>query len=211
MAKNRAPSLRRRAPRREPKKRFTIFCEGANTEPAYFGALRSIVADALIEINTENAVGVPETIVRKAQDFLHSLRGQTDLFELGDEVWVAFDRDDHQKFQELVNVCEQKGIGVARSNPCFELWLILHIQDFDKPDDRKKLMAFLRTLRPEYDPRGSKKLDFDALLAFLTEAERRAEAQLTRREDEGMPFGRPSTTVGRLTRAIREAAARASP
>jgi RloB-like protein len=69
-------------------------------------------------------------------------------FEEGDQVWAVFDRDDHEAFQEAVNRCEQVGVFVGRSNPCFELWLILHQQEYDRPDGRDAVQAHLQRLCP---------------------------------------------------------------
>ena len=101
--------------------------------------------------------------------------------------------------------CEEQNVGVGRSNPCFELWLILHEQDYDKPNDRHAMQKALAKLRQEYDQDGSKKPDCDDLVKRVEEAERRAERGLRNRETGGDPYGNPSTTVGRLTRAVREA------
>lgn len=208
MVYRRAPALNRRAPRRSPKKRFTIYCEGANTEPQYFRALKLQYRDALITIDTVAPAGVPYTIARRAVEFIKRLeKEKADSFEEGDEVWVVFDRDEHQRFNEAVNLCNQKGIGVARSDPCFELWLILHLIDFDKPDDGRAVRRRLGKLRSEYDPGGAKLVDCATLIHSVKDAEQRAANLLNNRVREGNPFGRPSTTVGDLTKAIRKAAA----
>ena len=47
--------------------------------------------------------------------------------------------------------------------------------------------------------------DSDNLVIRVEEAKRRGEMLLRRREEEGNKYGNPSTTDGRLTRAIREA------
>jgi hypothetical protein len=136
-------------------------------------------------------------------------RKALDSFEEDDEVWAVFDRDEHPRFNEAVMLCQQAGVGIARSNPCFEIWLILHEEDCDRPDDRHAVQAHLQMLRPEYDRRGAKTPDCADLVTRVEAAELRAEAQLNRRENEGDPYSAPSTTVGRLTRAIRDAAQRA--
>ena len=64
------------------------------------------------------------------------------------------------------------------------------------------MQAALEALRAEYDAGGAKTPDCDNLVTRVEQAEHRAEAQLQRREQEDAPFGNPSTTVGRLTRAI---------
>ena len=71
------------------------------------------------------------------------------------------------------------------------------------------MQAELRRLRPEYEIDGAKTPDCDDLTRRVEDAERRCDEQLRRREEEGSPFGNPSTTVGHLTAAIREAAGHA--
>ena len=126
-----------------------------------------------------------------------------DSFEKDDEVWAIFDRDEHAHFAEPIRRCEEVGVHVARSNPCFEVWLIFHETDFHRPDDRHQVQAYLRQLRPEYDPAAGKLVDFDDLVNRVETAEQRAQQGLARRDEEGSPFGRPSTTVGRLAQSIR--------
>lgn len=215
MARRRAPALKRRRHRREPRRRFIIYCEGEKTEPAYFDALKRACAEALIEVETIAPAGVPYTLARAAVGRARELglsrrsRKPLDSFEERDEVWAVFDRDEHPRYQEAVALCSGVGIGVGRSDPCFELWLILHEQDFDKPDGRHAVQAHLRRLRPEYDPEKRKMPNCADLFARVDEAEWRAGRQLERRENEGNPYGRPSTTVAHLTRAIRDAAQKA--
>jgi RloB-like protein len=215
MAPGRPPILNRRRHRREPRKLFIIYCEGQKTEPAYFAALKRACADALIEIETVPNAGVPYTLARSAADrarelgLSHRSRKALNSFEEGDEVWAVFDRDEHPRYREAVGLCVDVGVKVGRSDPCFELWLILHEGDFDRPADRHAVQARLRELRPEYDPSRGKTPHCLDLIAQVEEAERRGEAQLQRRANEGNAYGNPSTTVCRLTIAIREAAKQA--
>ncbi len=49
-----------------------------------------------------------------------------------DECWCVFDVEaaqPHPNLEPAVRLAEQNGIRLAISNPCFELWLILHHQD----------------------------------------------------------------------------------
>ena len=68
-----------------------------------------------------------------------------------------------------------------------------------------RIQKVLGGLRPEYDRRSGKLPDCNEMVGRVIEAERRAEGQLCRRELHGTAFGNPSTTVGDLTRSIREA------
>ena len=138
-------------------------------------------------------------------------RKRRDSFEEGDQVWAVFDRDNHPRFDEAVALCESSGVCVARSDPCFELWLILHEGNYDRACTRRDVQKKLASLRPEYDRDGTKTPDCADLVQRVEIAERRAKRQLQRRDEEGKPHGNPSTTAGRLTRAIREADAAARP
>ncbi len=111
-------------------------------------------------------------------------------------MWAVFDRDAHPDFDAAIALCEAHGVGVARSNPCFELWLILHREDYDRPGNSREMKAEFAALD----------VACDALAASVENAERRAAEQLDRRSEERAPYGNPSTTVGDLTRALREAA-----
>lgn len=106
MGKRRTGKIRRRGPRREPKVRFILFCEGRNTEPAYFSAIKDVWTGALVSIESRRGVGVPITIAQSAMEFAKAeglargSRRQRNLFEERDEVWAVFDRDEHEKFEE---------------------------------------------------------------------------------------------------------------
>ena len=117
-----------------------------------------------------------------------------------------FDRDEHPRFEEAVAFCQQRGIHVGRSNPCFELWLVLHEKDYDRTEDRHEMQKIFASLQREYDRDSGKTPDCDEMVTRVEEAEQRGEKQLQNRELEGKPYENPSTTIGRLTRAIREAA-----
>ncbi len=143
-SRRRTPNLKRKNPRLEPKRRFILFCEGEKTEIEYFEAIRRICSSTLIAVGTHGGVGVPYTIAEKAVERAKALgltpksrgKGKKDSYEERDEVWAVFDRDDHPRFDEAVRDCEKQNVRVGRSNPCFELWLILHEQDYNRPEDR---------------------------------------------------------------------------
>ena len=193
------PSLRRKGPLREPKRRFILYCEGRNTEPAYFQAIQRTCSSALISVELHGGVGVPMTIAKAAVACAKS------------EGLAPRSRRRKHSFEQAVLMCERSGIRVARSNPCFELWLILHDRDYNRPNRRQQVQADLKVLRAEYDPKGAKIPDCDELVRRVQNAEQRATAQLQARELDGNPHGNPSTTVGTLTRAIREADALGRP
>lgn len=209
--RRRISGLKRTGVRREPKQKFILFCEGKNTERFYFEAIKRLCKSTLIKVEIFGLGFVPYSVAERAvshaekEGLLRKSRRRKDLFERNDEVWAVFDRDNHPRFEEAIRLCEENGIKVGRSNPCFEVWLILHLQDYDKLLSSQQVQDFLGKLRPDYNKRGAKVMEFDRIVTQAVNAEQRAEQQLVRREQEGKKFGNPSTTVGRLTCAIRNA------
>ena len=205
------PKLRRKSFHREPKRRFILYCEGENTERTYFEAIKRLRTNSLIIVDIVARGDVPYTLaknaVKRAKDegLTPNSRRRKNSFEKNDEIWAVFDRDDHPRFKEAITLCRQSGIQVGRSNPCFEVWLILHEKDYDKFLDRHKVQAELSKIRPEYDSGGAKTPDCDEMVTRVEAAELRAETQLKHRALQGNPYGNPSTTGGRLTCAIRKA------
>ncbi len=195
-------SLERRKATKLPGRRFYLYCEGRNTEPRYFSTLKSMLENTII---IEKAVGVPLTIAEAASNKKQELDSSQDSHEENDEVWAVFDRDEHPKFDEAVALCEMYKVGLARSNPCFEIWLILHIEDFDKACDRDFAQKQLKKIDTSYNPKKDKMPDCNNLIDKLSEAEKRAAIQLKRRSEEGNSYGPPSTTVHLLTRALKKA------
>jgi hypothetical protein len=200
-------SLRRQIETRNPKVSFKIFSEGEKTEYDYFMAMRRHYSAVLIDIEIIRGAGVPLTLARKASAAQRQIRSSKKGSLLNrDEVWVAFDRDEHPNVQSAIDQCRANGVGVAYSNPCFELWLILHFEDFDKPDHRHDVQQKLSGICKDYDRHSRKTTDCSKLMALLHDAELRADEQLRRRRQEGEPPGPPFTTVYELTRRITQAA-----
>lgn len=203
--RQRVPDTGRTLGKRSPKKRFILFCEG-ETEKCYFDALNRFFKDALIEVRSEPVGGVPKTVADKAIP-AKTARRRGDSFEKNDEVWAVFDRDTHPAYEESIERCDSAGVGVARSNPCFELWLILHFDWYDQSCSNADVQRKLKLHIPEYHPVKNKRVDCSDLMASVEQAENRGEWQFDAREQERQgALGPPYTTVWRLTRAVREAA-----
>lgn len=215
MARRPRNKLGRRRASKEPKHKFHVLCEGQNTEPQYFRALSHQVDGALISIVVQKAVGTPVTIANNARNLSKSLglngnsRRRKNSYEKNDQVWAVFDRDDHPNVNEALSICENSKIGIAYSNPCFELWLIFHLQDYAQPNSHNNVQRRFSELEPTYNQAAGKICDFETILNNLEDAENRGQQSLNDREREGDRRGNPSTSVQHLTRAIRDAADKA--
>ena len=206
MARLRASDLRRQKKPRALKTRFVLFCEGANTEPHYFRAVVRLLKLRMVDVETVSAAGDPFGIAQKAVKW-KSNKGQRvgnlETYDEGDQVWAVFDRDTHEYFEAALSLCEKSSINVARSNPCFEVWLILHHEDCHRPLTSHAAQKRLEQLCPEYDRNASKTVDAAKIIPHINAAETRAQMHLARRAAEGKPFGPSSTNVHLLTQALR--------
>lgn len=113
-------------------KLYVIAFEGQKTEEIYFNQLMSAEHFASpkvhIEILPRNSRSSPEYVIEELNKFkrAYSLR-------FGDELWMVIDVDrwGDEKISQIVSQCLQKNYNTAISNPCFELWLLLHIAEID--------------------------------------------------------------------------------
>ncbi len=209
MARNRRSdnrqSLKRRVATRQPRKTFLVFCEGERTEPEYLNALKRQpavhdVAAVDVRIATGQGGSVPTTLVKKA---VAARRGAADEEGEIDEVWCVFDVEwprNHPDLKGAEEQARQDGVEVAISNPCFELWLILHFSDhnswLDNDDARK--------LRRQLDGSSGKGLDPQKYMPHIREAAQRA-AALDRRHiqnNTAFPHNNPSSGMHRLLDAV---------
>ena len=99
-----------------------------------------------MSIKTIGVESSPKVIVEKAVQ--HYKDNQKDARKgkapFWDDVWVVFDRDEHVEFETSIERCRSVGIGAAFSNPCFELWLILHDSELDGPLTRHEAQKICR-------------------------------------------------------------------
>lgn len=201
--------LSRKINTRNPKPKIYVVCEGEKTEPLYFQELCRQLPRLLYDVKILKSEGDPRRIAERALGIKKEIgrdarRGGS--FAGDDQVWAVFDHDNHAHFAAAIKLCEQGKVGLAISDPCFELWLILHIEDYDKADDQRHVQRHLQRIFPSYDRSGAKTGNFDELLGAVDRAEERAKAQLQRRIDDGNPNSRPYTKVQNLTQALRKSA-----
>jgi hypothetical protein len=131
-----------------------VFTEGEVTEPEYIdlilkhgvpGRPGRTVQHHIVNANAEGKLRKPHRMVQDAVRTLRKVEREaraaglkpyqvTGGVEEGSwnwpQVWVLFDRDDHQGIPDAVRLAEKEGIGVAYSHPCFELWRLLHYTNY---------------------------------------------------------------------------------
>lgn len=184
-------------------KLYVIATEGQNTEKDYFSIFQThrlhievLSTGAEDPRSSQAGQSDPQHVLRR----LEEVKAAYDLTR-DDELWLMVDVD-RWKTWVLSEVCRearQQGFGLAISNPCFELWLVLHFQDADTNDtDGRALKLKLHKLG------GSNQKYKLKLNAFnrsrIEDAIRRAEA-LDIHVDDYYP-GFPSTHVYKVVKSL---------
>lgn len=192
----------RRSAFRTPRKKILIVCEGANTEPQYFKQFANVYRNAIVEVEIAREHGVPLTVVRIATELknqaIEESKRLVDSYLKYDLVWCVFDVDEHPRLPEALQMASRNGIEVALSNPCFELWLLLHHRGAPGPIGRHRAQAMLKKFVANYD----KSVDFHIYQHGYEHAVVRAAQLDSLAESVGEPGKNPTTGVYKLTTAI---------
>lgn len=190
---------------RERRKRVLLYCEGETTEPRYFRDFAHFLRSPLIEVE------IADIRRKDARKFVELAKDKRDSANREaerahddnlryDEVWCVFDRDDYAHFDEAIKRGLAYGLKLAVSNPCFELWLLLHFQDqYAFIDTRKAHRAVVGHV-----PGYVKHMDFAKLQGKLNTATERAKKMESRAQANGNAFDNPTTSVWRLTASLCE-------
>jgi hypothetical protein len=198
-----AKSLKRRVSVRQQRSKIFLFTEGKNTEPEYFKAYEKYAAHSRVELQYQRENGAPKTLFEPAFQMHTLLQRRSYQRDNGktDQVWIVFDKDDHDDVWRVLNDCAQLGINTAFSNPCFEVWLILHKEPYDRDEHRRLTQERCEAVCRGYDKSSRKLPSLAELMPLVKNAELRAIELENRREQDGGQA--PLTTVYRLTRIIR--------
>jgi hypothetical protein len=169
-----------------------VYTEGESTEPEYIEALKSLplfTESVGLNITVVEKGGAPSTLVEMARADKSKSNQDFDSF------WCVFDVESprpHDDLQRAVDMAHGNGIRLAISNPCFELWLILHWQEQS---------GYLTTseavhLRSVMDGTKGKHLVPDLYMPRLAIARQRAALLRKKHVGDGtrFPDDNPSTT-----------------
>lgn len=113
-----------------------IASEGRCTESIYFSAVKeklrapNVHVEILARDSNESS---PESVHAQIADFMREYNIEDD-----DELWLVIDRDRwHERMlSQVAQFCSQNShLHFCMSNPCFELWLLLHLEDIREYDE----------------------------------------------------------------------------
>jgi hypothetical protein len=193
---------RRRVAVRPNRRELLVFVEGEVTEEEYLKhwhrRFRQKVNVEIHEFHGSPNALVERAAEEKAKNEKEARRGRG---RAHDEVWCVFDVDDHPLLEEATELAGREGINLAVSNPCIELWFLLHFTDQTAYIERHAAQRATRT----YLACG--KSLTDQALALLEDGFDVARARAQRLEQEhrgdGTPApGNPGSGLWRLIDSI---------
>jgi hypothetical protein len=184
-----------------------IATEGRASEPLYFGSdLFHNSRVKTIVLGSDDDKSSPKWVLGRMRDYMKqdSRKQKFDLRE-DDIYWLVIDRDRWTE-KELSNVISESKrrknnpIGVAVSNPCFELWLFLHFAEWTEGEvNSKNIESKIRELLGQYSKTSFiEGLNKESILLAIQRAE-----QIDLKPDLEWP-NNPGTHVYKLVKMIYE-------
>jgi hypothetical protein len=150
-------NLKRRPPSKNPVNKILIACEGSKTEPGYFESIRKELRLRTLQIIVLRHRGKtdPGSIIERVieeRQFMKRNQAWTD----GDNAWAVFDGDEHiekspENWKSAIALAKKQKIQLAITNPCFELWYLIHFQDYFAQITRDRVINLLAKHIPNYD------------------------------------------------------------
>ncbi|RZU29466.1 RloB-like protein [Streptomyces sp. BK022] len=193
-------NLKRSRGRRALKQRFLIYCEGAVTEKEYLDGYRLLLRSPNIQIKFGRTHGVPSELIEDAVAHqARAPRSAEDKHERYDQVWCVMDVEapqQHPNLESVLTKARKNQIKCAISNPCFEVWLILHFVNRCSYLSSHQACVELQGHDCGYS-RDAKHLDFEKFPPLYEMAKNRA-VQLRAGAGSFSIGGNPSSSVYEL-------------
>lgn len=191
-----------RRPSPDFRKRIVVFTEGARTEVSYLEYWARLNRRN-VNVDISNQHGVPWSLVNWASRRLREERRDGRRNDGKTEYWCVFDVNSHPKIPDSIQMAKANGINVAVSNPCIELWFMLHFQDQtahigrrDAQSRSQQLLAWHKKALPDEV--------LGRIAASYEEAKKRARLLDDKHKGDGRPpRSNPSSDVWRLVDRIR--------
>lgn len=115
---------------RHEKIHYLIVCEGKETEPNYFRQLvKSDKISKVIKAEIKGPGRCTSSLVEYANQEKERLENEQNI--RFDRVWVVFDKDDFEDFNEAIKLCHEYDFEAGWTNEAFELWYYLHFEYLD--------------------------------------------------------------------------------
>lgn len=167
-----------------------IACDDEVTAPNYFNELKREYKDMVtIQVLPKpHSHAGPDTVAECAVQKLGDLNRNNDTNDR-QAAWALIDLEhtprDRRAASDAKRNGEKKGIKVALSNPCFEVWTLLHLEDIGKAfANCDAVIAKIKAKwKAKYDEDFVKeKADYLKIMSFRKDAAKRAREHRTRND-----------------------------
>ncbi|TYQ24681.1 RloB domain-containing protein [Pseudanabaena sp. UWO311] len=168
-------SLKRNAPTKTVGKKILIACEGKQTEPKYFNAIRQDLRLTTVQVLILPHDGTdPLSVVNAVLEARKDKKREKTWFDDQDSAWAVFDGDEHiannrPNWCQAIQIAKHQKINLAITNPSIEFWYLIHFQAHSAIIARDKAKDRLKQHIPNYDkarcyyPEKLKELTQDAI------------------------------------------------
>ena len=215
--KNRTTELRK-GEHIEVLKSFLIACEGECTEPNY-------IKDLVQQQKQERMIAIGTKVIIANHQHSDPSGVVTDLINMPnwqdyDEKWIVIDRDEiefkgkgfgghtQENFDNAIKLANENKISVACSNPCFELWIVLHFEYLQSASSRDDIQKRAKELLNSILDKNMQIQKVDAMKALenlYSILKVRTETAIkfaTKLSENEAGFENPSTGVYKLVNSI---------
>ena len=155
---------------------FVIATEDTHAPNRYFSVFRNPRIHVSV-LPTKDGLSSPKHVSQRLDEFREKFQTIEE-----DEFWLMLDTDHWTEpnhianFQKVCAEARKKGFHLAHSNPCFEIWLLLHVMDLDASEQFERCADVeerLRDVLGEYSkPRiNCEKFSRDAATIAIERAE----------------------------------------
>ena len=151
------PTFKRNAPTKTVGKKILIACEGKQTEPKYFNAIRQDLRLTTVQVLILPHDGTdPLSVVNAVLEARKDKKREKTWFDDQDSAWAVFDGDEHiannrPNWCQAIQIAKSQKINLAITNPSIEFWYLIHFQDHSAIISRDKAKDRLKQHIPNYD------------------------------------------------------------
>jgi len=176
--------FQRRIPFRDSKPLVLIATEGRVTEPIYFAELKDRFREVVTVLVSPGKAGEmnPSRVLKRLKKEVKNWASWTKK----DQAWLVVDTDEwseEDKSKVAAEIAKDKSLHLASSNPCFEVWLLMHFRgtwEGISKEDLDKLLASKDCLG-SYE---KNKYDAAALMERIEDSLKRAKDTDSSTEDQ---------------------------
>ena len=150
---------------------FLIVTEGERTEPLYFKGIQKQIKEKIggnvdvVEAPSIDVIGEGSSTGKLIEITEEVVKNAKIIYQ---NVWVVFDKDDFEDFDEAIKNGENKGYRIAWSNQSFEYWLYMHFYYSDSALHRDEWCRKLNQVFAQYNlGDGCYRKNYDDIYAIV--------------------------------------------